>query len=370
MELDEAIIVTQDKLAIEGDSIGDLLPHFRSFISPNLIGDAQWHEILSKGKSLPITLAALPFGFELPLHEAEPKADLGVSLASRTRTAALFNQRAQEDPSDKTAQIIARLFRQIDSNESILEDIVGRKLMLEFDIGSARSQDGAVPGMFLRPGEKPIVGAAGQIDDVSLIVDALVSSVGWERNDQERDYVKLAYSKQPADTRMDSFGVFPSRERFIRLAVMGFKTPAEVSDYLDAIRWPGELSAVEDVIVRFNERTNIVRCGTNIDVSEHGIGPSLGLTLVVKQRYTNEARYWLDGLTDWDPFLDALAHEPLVGQAKLKELASWVTKPTTLFGKSGRFMLLRGIHHIKLVIEDNTLSKAKAYVFMVLTAGL
>ena len=38
-----------------------------------------------------------------------------------------------------------------------------------------------------------------------------------------------------------------------------------------------------------------------------------------------------------------------------------------LYGKSGRFVLLRGIHHIKLVVSGNRLQKAKAYVFMVLS---
>ena len=32
--------------------------------------------------------------------------------------------------------------------------------------------------------------------------------------------------------------------------------------------------------------------------------------------------------------------------------------------------MLRGIHHIKLVISGNSLSKAKAYVFMVLSGAV
>ena len=107
----------------------------------------------------------------------------------------------------------------------------------------------------------------------------------------------------------------------------------------------------------------------NIDVQEKGIGPTLGLTLIVKQRYTKDSRYWLDGLTDWDPFLEALGHEELVVPEKLAALAGWVSKPTTLFAKSGRYVLLRGIHHIKLVISGNQLLKAKAYVFMVLSGA-
>lgn len=370
MEIDEAVNLTQDRLVDEGDTMRDLLHDFRNFVSPCLIGENEWNDILSRADTLPISLAALPFGFELPLHDPEPHADLGVSLASGTRSAAFFHQRAHQDNTDLTAKIITRLFDQIELVDSDLQEIVGRKLMLEYDIGSANAADYAVPGMFLRPGERPIIGANDQVNDVSLIVDALVSSVGWDADVHERANVKRAYLAQPQDTRMDSFGVFPSRERSIRLAVMGFKSQNEICEYLDELRWPGDPSAVEDLITRFKERVNIVRSGANIDVHQHGIGSTLGLTLIVKQRYTKDSRYWLDGMTDWDPFLDALSQEPLVSQAKLRELATWVTKPRTLFGKSGRFVLLRGIHHIKLVIEENHLRKAKAYVFMVLSAAL
>ena len=115
---------------------------------------------------------------------------------------------------------------------------------------------------------------------------------------------------------------------------------------------------------------DIVRSGANIDIEEEGIGPTLGLTLIVKQRYTKDSRYWLDGLTDWDPFLKALSHEELVIPEKLEALSHWVSRPSRLFAKSGQYVLLRGIHHIKLVISGNALRKAKAYVFMVLSAGI
>ena len=370
MDIDEAVALTQDRLAEEGGTMGELLGHFRSRISPTLIGDPEWERILVCARKLPVTVGALPFGFELPLHERRPEADLGVSLSSGTRTAAFIRERARTDRTDETARAVARLFGQMDTENSPLRDVVGRKLMLEYDTGSARDGECPRPGMFLRPGERPIVGARGQSNDVGMVVDALVSCAGWERNDAERDTVQRVYRAQPRDTRMDSFGVFPSRSRAIRLAIMGFRTQQEICSYLEATGWPGRLSAVDSVISRFRERANIVRTGANIDVREEGIGPTLGLTLIVKQRYTRDSRYWLDGLTDWDPMLEALSHEDLVVPEKLAALAGWVSKPTTLFAKSGRYVFLRGIHHIKLVISGNQLRKVKAYVFMVLSAAV
>ena len=370
MEIDQAVTLTQDRLAHEGDTMGELLGHFRNGISPILIGDPEWNRILECTRKLPITMGALPFGFELPLHELRPEADFGASLASGTRTAAFFRERARTDETDETARAMTRLFRQMDTEDSPLREIVGRKLMLEYDIGSAGNSERSHPGMFLRPGERPIVGTRGQVNDVDTVVDALVSCVGWERNDAERENVERIYLAQPGDTRLDSFGVFPSRSRSIRLAIMGFKAQQELCAYLENTGWPGQLSAVESVISRFKERANIVRTGVNLDVREEGLGPTLGLTLIVKQRYTKDSRYWLDGLTDWDPFLEALGQEDLVVPEKLAALAGWVSKAMPLFGKSGRFVLLRGIHHIKLVVAGDRLRKAKAYVFMVLSAAV
>ena len=370
MELDEAVALTEDRLSAEGGALNDLLRYFRNGISPVLIGDPEWELILDRAGELPITIGALPFGFELPLHEETPRADLGVSLASGTRTAAFFGERARRGKGDETAGMIARLFRRVDAENSPLREIVGRKLMLEYDIGPARDVPGSLPGVFLRPGERPIIGARGQVQDVGLVVDALVSSVGWELTGAERDNVERLYLAQPEDTRMDSFGVFPSRSRAIRLAVMGFKSEQEAGSYLQNTGWPGQFAAVHSVIARFKERAHIVRTGLNIDVLEDGVGPTLGLTLIVKQRYTKTSRYWLDGLTDWQPFLEALRHEDLVFSDKLDVLAGWVSRPTTLFAKSGRYVLLRGIHHVKLVLSGNQLREAKAYVFMVLSGAI
>ena len=131
IDIDEAVTLTQDRLAEEGGTMGELLGHFRNRISPILIGVPEWERILECAKKLPITMGALPFGFELPLHERRPEADFGVSLASGTRTAAFFQERARTDKTDETARSIAWLFRQMDAEKSPLREIVGRKVMLE-----------------------------------------------------------------------------------------------------------------------------------------------------------------------------------------------------------------------------------------------
>ena len=155
VNIDEAVILTQERLAKEGGTMGDLLGHFRDRISPVLIGEYEWERILDCAGKLPITMGALPFGFELPLHSPRPEADFGASLASGTRSAEFFRECERADKTDAIAGAIMQICRQMETENSPLRDIVGRKLMLEYDIGSAREGQGSFPGMFLRPGERP-----------------------------------------------------------------------------------------------------------------------------------------------------------------------------------------------------------------------
>ena len=366
MDIHEAIAITQERLAGEGATMHDLLGHLRNRISPVLIGEQEWEHLLARADTLPITMGAQPFGFELPLHDSRPRADFGVSLASGNRSGAFFEEKARRDPSDRTAAAVSRLFRSMEAADSPLRAIVGRKLMLEYDIGSGGEGD-PLPGMFLRPNERMIVGGAGQQHDVGVVVDELVDCHDLEPSAAERSNAERVYLAQPEDTRLDSFGLFPSRARTIRLAIMGFTGQRDVRSFLEEIAWPGNIATVETVLARFGERTHVVMTGVNVDAQAEGIGPTLGLTPIVKQRYTAASRVWIDGLTDWQPVLEALRHEDRVVSEKVAALVGWVSQPTILFGRTGRFVLLRGIHHIKLVIAGDRVAQIKAYVYMVLS---
>ncbi|WP_428278467.1 hypothetical protein [Candidatus Palauibacter sp.] len=369
MDIHEAIAISQERLAGEGATMHDLLGHLRDRISPVLIGEQEWEHLLARAGTLPITMGAQPFGFELPLHDSRPRADFGVSLASGNRSGAFFEEKARRDPSDHTAAAVRRLFRSMEAADSPLRAIVGRKLMLEYDIGSGGDGD-PQPGMFLRPNERMIFGGAGQQHDVGVVVDGLVACHGLEPSAAERSNAERVYLTQPEDTRLDSFGLFPSRARTIRLAIMGFAGQRDVRSFLEGIAWPGNIATVETVLARFGERTHVVKTGVNVDVQADGIGPTLGLTPIVKQRYAAASRVWIDGLTDWQPVLEALRHEDRVVPEKVAALAGWVSQPTILFGRTGRFVLLRGIHHIKLVIAGDRVEQIKAYVYMVLSGAV
>lgn len=369
MDSDEAIRITQDRLRQEGGSVADLLEIFRAYVSKNLIDDTQWQAILKAAQQHPIELGALPFGFEFPLHDERPVADFGITLLSQRN---FFPHRFVNEPRRQMPdahQAIESIFDQLEDTNSRLREIVGRKLMLEYDIGSARNREHQFPGIFLRPGEYPINGKANQHDDVRTVAEALMSSVGWTMNSKELQLLESAYHFQPNKSRMDSFGIFPSRARGLRLTIMSFNAIRDLSEYLSNMKWPGQISTVESVIARIRSRVNVVNFGISIDLFDSGLGPDLGLTLMTKDRYTRESGYWVDKAEDWSGFLDALGREPLVDSTKLNELTKWVSSPSMLYSKTGVFLWLKGIHHIKFVVHGASLQKVKAYVFFVISGA-
>ena len=368
MDFEQALIHTQQRLSREGSDIGSLLENAKNWTPATLVGEREWGRILERARNLPISMGAFPFGFEFPLHTKSPEADFVASVKAGTLTSSIFYERARASSEDRLAGSIVNLFDEMDGEDPTLRNIVDRKTMLEFDVGSAKDADPELPGFFLRPGLKPIMGNKGQVDDVLTVARALYSCVGWQLSRAEEGRLAQVYKAQPNDTRMDSFGIFPSRGRGIRLAIMGINSSCELDTFLKAIGWPGETAMVDEVVQSFQERAQITRNGINLDVQGDCIGPTLGLTAMVKQRYTNDPRYFLDETDLWLPFLDALYQEDIVVREKVDALEGWLAKPGILYGKSGRFVLMRGIHHMKIVISDGLLSQAKAYVYMMLSA--
>ena len=364
MEIDEAVLQTQTRLTAEGCNLSDLLGHFRNRISPVLIGDTEWLQLLECGAKLPIAMGAHPFSFEIPLHTREPCADLCVTLASGTQSAENFLIQAK---SDDIARVVSLLLKRIEEKNSQLREIIGRKLMLQFDSASDWKSRLSLRSLFLRPDLKPILGTTGRENDVGIISKSLADSFGWSMSKQHLNHLQQVYLAQPSETRMDSFCINQSKLRAIQLSILGFSKRQDIRNYLDNAAWTGQLSVVDAIIARFAQRMPLARVGLNVDVGENAVEPTLGLILIIEQRQKKDSRYWLDGLTDWNPVLQALSEEEIVIPEKLQALAGWTSKPTRLFASSGHYILLCGIHHIKLVIDQNGLVEVKAYVYMALS---
>ena len=369
MDFEAGLVVTQERLSCEAGSLGELLARLRNHISPVLVGDREWERLLRRARKLPVSMAALPFGFELPLHEHRPGADLGVSVVGGTGSAAHFEDLVRSGNADPIVSGIVQLLHKTEQADSHLGQVVGRKMMLEYDIGSAPVGTDPAPGIFLRPAERPIMGGGNdeRLRDISVVLTALVSAVGWRFDAAERRMAEHVHLAQPAGTRIDSFGAFPARDRAIRLAVTGFRSLHDIAVFLKRAGW--REGAVLSAASGLEKRGGFVSLGVHIDVRADGLGSSPGLSFVVKHRVAGDPSYWLDRPDQWTPFINGLRQEELAVPEKLEALAAWSPGPTTLFGASGAFVLVRGIHHIKLVLTGNRIAQVKAYPFMAVTAA-
>ena len=359
---------TEELLAREAESLGGILDRLRHRVPPVLIGNREWERLVERACDLPSTIAAFPFGFELPLHKRRPGADLGVSVAGGTGPAAFFEERGRREDADRPALGIAWLLRETEPDASPLRQVVGRNMVLEYDIESASDVACPHPGIFLRPSERLIVGdgASQRVRDIRCVLDAVTFAAGWNPDAAERRWAERVYRAQTVDTHIASFGVFPSRERAVRLAVTGFRCSRDVVAFLERAGWQGQHSVVASIVSRFEERGDIVNLGIHFDVRAEGLGPALGLSFYAKNREPNDPHYWVDRPGQWAPFLKGLREAGLGVGEKLSAVADWPSGAEAMICRSGMFVLLRGIHHFKIVVTEGDVEQIKAYLFMLI----
>lgn len=340
------------------------LQRIRNRIPPQLIGDRAWEITLEHARNLPVTVAALPFGFELPLHDPRAIADFGVSVIGGGQSAAFLEEKGQAEGADAASANVAWLLGETEPEESILRRIVGRKLMLEYDIDTESDASLPAPGIFLYPEKSVLAGGGGdqQLRDLRAVVDAVAHSAGLDLSDEECRQIERVYRAAKPDTWIQAVGGFPERSGGIRLSVMGFRKVDEVVSFLERVGWPGQCPAIAASASPLEERDAFTYMGVHLDMREGGVGETLGLNF-----YAREGE-WLKDVQHWVPLIDGIRDAGLAVPEKLTELMEWASGSEPLSGKSGQFVLMRGIHHVKLTLVRDRVEKVKGYIFLLVFA--
>ena len=361
---EESRAAIERHMLAQASSLGALVEQFRSHISPVLIDGPGWDKLLERARALPVSLGAFGFGFELPLHQREPRADLGVGLFEGSRSASHFLEWRRSNDADSSTAATARLLHELGREGSDLRRIAGNRMLLEYDVDPAHRGAPPDPGLFLYPAADmlPGEGSVRQIEDLGVVTGAVAAAGGWEPDAAERAQIERVYQAMAPDTYIGVVGAFPSRDRAIRLASLGFRATGAAMEFLERIGWPGSHAIVASTLSHFEDRDAFKRIGVHVDVSARGVGPTLGLSLYPA------LQEWLKDIRHWIPLMDGLRELGLAVPEKLSALADSSTGTDVLPGKSGQFMLMRGIHHIKLTVADDRIDQVKAYVFYLLFA--
>ncbi len=363
MNTREDWLYTEKCLLSVAASMGQLLMRIRPHISARLIDGPEWERLLDRAHETPVTMAAFPFGFEIPLQDPLPKADFGVSLVGDSRTAAHFQERGRARDADQSTASLAWLLDETDREDSLLRRVVGRKMMLEYDVQPVENGARPDPGIFLYPVDDVLAGGQQRLSELGAVHDALVFAGGWSPDAAERRQVERLYETLTPDTLIKAVGTFPSRERTIRIAATGFRKADDVVAFLDRAGWPGCPAAVGDTVSFFEERGAFAYLGIHFDITADGVGPALGLSFFAQERE------WLKDIRYWTPLIDGIGERAYALPGKLAELARWSTGSTTLLTGSGPIMLVRGIHHVKLSITGDRVGPVKGYVFFLMVCA-
>lgn len=368
MGFEAAWVATERRLLREAGSLGELLERLRGHVSPLLVGGAGWERLVHRARDLPPTFASLPFGFELPLSEARADADLGVALVDGSRSAARFEKRVAAASADPTTARVVRFLAEKRRDGSPVARVIGPKLMLEYDVGTAAAGARQDPGVFLYPVKGALAGgpAHGSRRNLGVILDAMAMLTGWDL-EAERRQIERVYRALEPDERVMSVGAFPSREKGIRFSVAGFERAAAVVAFLERIGRSRGLPAIASVLSRLEDRAAFARLTVHLDVRAGAVGPKLGVGVVSRNMDAIlDGRYWLDTPSGWSAFADVMREDGLAVADKLSALAEWASGARLLFGRSGAFVLVRGVHHAKLLVAGDRIQQVKAYVFLLL----
>ena len=357
MPMDELWVATEARLLAEADSLGDLLVRIRDRIPTALVGTAEFDRLVDRARDLPVTMAAFPFGFELPLHKHRPQADLGASVVAGSRTAATFEKGGRSASRAATSSAIARLLGETGREASLLGRIAGGKMVLEYDIELTPGGMHPDPGIFLYPDDGVLVGDGQRLNDVAVVADAVASATRCPFGEPELRLIERVYRSMDAGTSVRSVGAFPSRDSGIRIVVTGFRATAQVVAFLERAGWPGDLATVTSTLSPLEQAGAFAYLGVHFDVCPDAVGRTLGLSCYAREQQ------WLHDIRHWTVLLDAIAAQGHVVPEKLSALAA-STGTERLFGRAGHIHLVRGIHHVKLVLTGDRIEQAKAYVFL------
>ncbi len=359
MNIDELRAGVEEHMLAQADSVGELLEQFKSRIPPALISGRGWDRLVERASGLPTSLATSGFGFELRLHEAEPRGDLGLALFHGSRSAAHFEAWSRSRPEDASARAVAGLLQEMGREGAALQRNAGTKLMLEYDIDPEHYGPFPDPGIFLYPtvDALPDPGSVQEPEELCVIADAVAGACGWQPDHAERRHAEQLFGARPPGAQLGAVGAFPDRPRALRVAITGIRSTHELTSFLERAGWPGRAETFAPFVEDLEAQGAFAHLAAHLDIDPGGVRPDLGVS------YYARDTQWSKDIQPWMGIIDGLRSPGRVVPEKLAALTESWAGVETVFGRSGLLMAVRGVHHLKMALVGDRFEEVKAYVF-------
>ena len=354
----------EERISDEAGTLADVFVRLRAVMPTSLIDEECWQRILEKARNVPAAAAASPFGFELPLHDPQPKSDFGFTCIAGSLTARLFGD---VDPRPaEICHLMDQLQRITDDPQHRAYGVVSKIVMMEYDIWSSPKSPYAAPGIFLYPENQALLGGGGSIAarKVSVLVSTLAEFSDLEDRSAIAKQATRIFDLIPNYVDIRGVGAFLGRgTRMVRISPTGFKGPKDISRFLTGVGYgAADIEAAISLASRLKDGNSYEYMSAAIDLNADGVGGKLGLAFFPKR-----ADFLKPG-KHWTRFIDRLKSCNLCVEDKLDAIEALPSGQLSYSGKQGRFVLVRGVQHIKLVFENGQFDSAKAYQFNVICA--
>jgi hypothetical protein len=313
----------------------------------------------SEGASLPADMTSL-FGFECRLGDEEPVADFLLRIGPEAEEWPILERQAAGHDS-KTWRRIGALLAERGKPGSPLVEML-QNIWLEYDLVSPMHPT-SDPSVFF--GTEKLTRQA----ETGWAAEVAATLRGEPLTDASLKAINDLVAVLPEGARVFQVGIMCSRPRSpLRLCVIGQQF-SEISAFLEAAHWPGELARVAETLERFTPV--IDTAAVDLDILDDGrLSPKLGIELYQKfneelgPRMTEFVRRLNDdnlctlekaaGLFAWS----GITHERLY--RNLWPAALIVRRALRDSGESSTFR--RWLHHVKIVLEPGAPPSAKAYL--------
>ena len=316
MSMENYWIATEERLLPEAGSLGELLESLRGRVSPALIGDREWERVVHRAGDLPVTMAAFPFGFELPLHEPRPRADFGVSVVGGSRSARVLRGAGAIGGGGLVHGAHRRVAARVGAGgvpaapRRRPKDAAGVRHRagagrrppgaagVRHRAGAGRRLPGAA-GVRRRAGARRRLPGAGDLPLSRGMAAGRRRPAGSGprcrgRRDRLRRRLGARRRRAPAGgagVLGDAAGDNGAGRRGLSLAIQG-TSPCGHGLHHDSRRhgvprkadWPGSSAAVHATLSPLEERGAFAHMGVHFDLRAHGTGPRLGISLFAARR--------------------------------------------------------------------------------------
>jgi len=358
------------------NSLAEILRLIEPAAVPKLMTVSNWNKITYISQILPNALSSF-FGFEYRLGDTLAEADFLLCVAADEAGKKVLGDRnyAISLPALVTEaaiwhriQTFARQWNT--STSAIAKDVFN--IWLEFDTPDAFA-DGEIPIPSFFMGVNDVY-KCDSLDEQKqrrawLVEETLPLLFGKSLPTANQEMLYHCFQELPKGAHVFQIGLMLARQvETVRLCIRNI-SPLQIASYLSAISWKGNIEKLTQFLHLLSPLVDRIDLNIDVDFSTRS---KVGLECYLFQQPSLEPK--------WITFFDFLEEKELCLPEKRESVFSYpgflrestnqdqwpegLKRLTKILGTKNEGILFRGIHHVKVIYENDAPQEAKSYLYV------